>query len=102
MLINDNDPQSVDIANYYQKKRDIPDQNMIHLNFDQNKLYPGFTANNGIDPKDFGLLKARVDAAVGPQIQAYAITWSKPFRIASFNYYSTNYSITSTGCAFAH
>src|SRR5262249_4418035 len=95
VLINDNDPQSVDVANYYQKTRKIPDQNMIHLNFDQNKLYPGFTTNNGIDPADFAALKTQVDATAGPQIQAYVITWSKPFRIAAFNYYSTNYSITS-------
>jgi uncharacterized protein (TIGR03790 family) len=95
VLINDNDPQSVEVASYYQQKRHIPDQNMIHLNFDQNKLYEGFTANNGLDPKEFALLKAQVDAAAGTQIQAQVITWSKPFRIASFNYYPTNYSITS-------
>ena len=95
VLINDNDPQSVDVARYYQQKRHIPDQNMIHVNFDQTKLYPGFTANNGLDPNDFALLKAQVDKAVGPQIQAQVVTWSKPFRIASFNYYPTNYSITS-------
>src|SRR6516165_9971210 len=40
VLINDNDPQSVAVANYYQKKRGISDQNMIHLNFDQNKRHP--------------------------------------------------------------
>jgi hypothetical protein len=53
VLINDNDPQSVDVANYYQNKRNIPNQNMIHLNFDQNKLYPGFMINSGIDPTGF-------------------------------------------------
>ena len=95
VLINDNDPQSVEVANYYQRKRRIPGQNMVHLNFDQNKIYPGFTSNNGIDPADFGALKAQVDAGISPEIQAYAITWSKPFRIASFNYYPSNYSITS-------
>ena len=95
VLINDHDQQSVDVATYYQQRRHIPDQNMIHLSFDENRLYPGFTTNNGIDPKDFAVLKAQVDAAAGPQIQAQVITWSKPFRIASFNYYSTNYSITS-------
>jgi uncharacterized protein (TIGR03790 family) len=95
VLINDNDPQSVEVARYYQEKRHIPDRNMIHLNFDQDKLYEKFTANNGLDPKDFALLKAQVDAAAGPQIQAQVMTWSKPFRIAGFNYYATNYSITS-------
>jgi len=94
-LVNDNDPQSVEIANYYQRARDIPSHNMIHLNFDQNKIYPGFTVNQGIDPADFVALKAQVDAAVGPEIQGLVISWSRPFRIAKFNYYSTNYSITS-------
>ena len=95
VLINDNDPQSVEVANYYQQKRGIPDQNMIHLNFDQNKMYPGFTVNNGMDPADFAALKAQVDAAVGPNIQAFVISWSRPYRIADFNYYPRNYSITS-------
>lgn len=95
VLINDNDPQSVEIASYYQRVRNIPSQNMIHLSFDQDKTYPGFTANHGIDPAEFAALKAQVEAAVGPEIQAFVISWSRPFRIARFNYYSTNYSITS-------
>jgi len=68
---------------------------MVHLNFDQSKIYPGFTSNQGIDPADFAALKAQVDATVGPEIQAFLISWSRPFRIARFNYYFTNYSITS-------
>lgn len=99
VLINDNDPQSVEIANYYQRARNIPSQNMIHLNFDQTKIYPGFDANQGIDPADFATLKAQVDAKAGPEIQAFLISWSRPFRIARFNYHVTNYSITS---AFAY
>src|SRR5258708_4058403 len=95
VLINDNDPQSVEIANYYQRVRNIPSRNMIHLNFDQTKVYPGFTMNEGIDPADFAALKSKVDAAAGPEIQAFVISWSRPFRIANFKYHSTNYSITS-------
>jgi uncharacterized protein (TIGR03790 family) len=95
VLVNDNDPQSVEVANYYQRVRKIPDQNMIHLSFDQNKIYPGFTSSNGIDPAEFAALKAQVDAAVSADIQAFVISWSRPFRIARLNYYSTNYSITS-------
>ena len=95
VLINDNDPQSVEVASYYQKVRNIPSRNMIHLNFDQNRIHPGLPSNNGIDPAEFAALKAQVDAAAGPEIQALVVSWSKPFRIAGFNYYSTNYSITS-------
>ena len=95
VLINDNDPQSVEVANYYQQVRKIPSRNMIHLNFDQDKIYPGLTSNNGIDPTEFAALKAQVDAAAGPAIQAFVVAWSRPFRIARFNYYPTNYSVTS-------
>ena len=95
VLINDNDPQSVEVASYYQKVRNIPSRNMIHLNFDQNRIHPGLPSNNGIDPAEFAALKAQVDGAAGPEIQALVVSWSKPFRIAGFNYYSTNYSITS-------
>ena len=95
VLVNDNDPQSVEVASYYQQVRKIPSRNMIHLNFDQNKIHPGLPSNNGIDPAEFAALKAQVDAAAGPEIQAFVISWSRPFRIARFNYYSTNYSITS-------
>jgi uncharacterized protein (TIGR03790 family) len=95
VLINDNDPQSVEVASYYQQVRKIPSRNMIHLNFDQNKIHPGLTSNNGMDPAEFAALKAQVDAAAGPEIQAFVVSWSRPFRIARFNYYSTNYSITS-------
>ncbi len=95
VLINDNDPQSVEVANYYQQVRNIPNRNMIHLNFDQNKTHPGLPSNNGIDPAEFAALKAQVDAAAGPEIQALVISWSRPFRVARFNYYPTNYSITS-------
>src|SRR4051812_37176074 len=95
VLINDNDPQSVEVASYYQRARKIPSRNMIHLNFDQDKIHPGLSSNNGIDPAEFATLKAQVDAAAGPDIQAFVVAWSRPFRIAGFNYYPTNYSITS-------
>ncbi|WP_426527994.1 TIGR03790 family protein [Bradyrhizobium sp. McL0615] len=95
VLINDNDPQSVEVASYYQQVRMIPGRNMIHLSFDQDKIYPGLKSNNGIDPAEFASLKAQVDAAAGRDIQAFVVSWSRPFRIARFNYYSTNYSITS-------
>lgn len=95
VLINDNDPQSVEIANYYQQARNLPSRNMIHLRFEQDKIYPGLPANNGIDPAEFAVLKQQVDAQAGPEVQAFVISWSRPFRIARFNYYPTNYSITS-------
>jgi uncharacterized protein (TIGR03790 family) len=98
VLINDNDPQSVEVANYYQLKRGIPSQNMIHLRFNGNP------DNHGIDAVDFAALKAQVDAAVGPNIQAFVISWTTPYRLTARRFSGTvvaysNYSITS---AFAY
>ncbi len=37
VVVNDDDPDSVAIAAYYQEKRDIPDANMIHVRFAPNR-----------------------------------------------------------------
>jgi len=36
ILVNKNDPESIEIANYYKKARLIPEQNIIYLNFKAN------------------------------------------------------------------
>lgn len=73
VIVNDNDPQSVAVAYYYQQKRNIPPQNIIHVNI----------PNPGIDisSADFNLLRAKVLAATPPDVQAYAITWTTPWRV---------------------
>src|SRR5690242_19058417 len=86
VLVNDHDPQSVEVANYYQRVRNIPDRNMIHLNYEEDKAY----RSKGISYADFAVLKTQVDDKAGPEIQAFVISWSKPFRVAN-----SNYSITS-------
>jgi uncharacterized protein (TIGR03790 family) len=85
VLINDNDSQSVAVAKYYQQKRGLPDQNMIHL-----KLYPRSTVTDGVNLGGFAAMKAKVDASISPNIQALVLSWTQPFRISA-----TNYSITS-------
>jgi uncharacterized protein (TIGR03790 family) len=95
VIVNDNDPQSIAVANYYQQERRIPSQNMIHINFDQAKIYPGFTTNHGIDPIDFLAIQSQVYAATPANIQAYVVSWTVPYRLSYYNYYPTNYSVTS-------
>ena len=72
VIVNDEDPDSVVIANYYKKKRGIPEGNMIHVRF-----APGRTTL----PKDeFAHIKQEVDRVAGSHIQAYALTWTQPYR----------------------
>ena len=73
VIVNDADPLSVEIATYYQRKRGIPSRNMIHVSFT-----PGATV---MPRAEFARIKAAVDAKTPAQVQAYALTWTKPYRV---------------------
>ena len=73
VIVNDADPLSVEIAEYYKAKRGIPDANMIHIRF-----APGSTVMSQVE---FTKIKAIVNAKTPQQVQAYALTWAKPYRV---------------------
>ncbi|MHB8533851.1 MAG: TIGR03790 family protein [Sulfuricaulis sp.] len=73
VIVNDDDPLSIKIARYYKAKRRIPDANMIHVHFK-----PG---NSVMSSMEFKKVKAVVDAATPPHVQAYALTWTVPYRV---------------------
>ena len=72
VLVNDQDPQSMAVAAYYQQAREIPPANLITLSFPPSET---LTADA------FNALKAQIDAA-GPQIQAFAVAsdWQSTVR----------------------
>lgn len=73
VLVNDDDAQSVAVAEYYVMARGIPDENVVHLSFP--------AGGNVIAADDFAPLAVQVDAALGDDIQALAITWTTPYRV---------------------
>lgn len=73
VIVNDADPLSRQIANYYMQRRGIPKRNLIHVNFEPRRT--ALTAD------EFNGIKQDVDAATPPQIQAYALTWAEPYRV---------------------
>ena len=73
VIINDSDPQSLETGVYYQKARHIPAANMIHLSFP-----PGRSA---FSRDEFQQLKTEIDRATPPNIQAYAVAWTLPYRV---------------------
>ncbi|BAN35159.1 hypothetical protein SCD_n01332 [Sulfuricella denitrificans skB26] len=73
VIVNDADPLSVEIAQYYKIKRGIPDVNMIHVSF-----APGSTV---MSQTEFARIKAMVDTKTPQQVQAFALTWTKPYRV---------------------
>lgn len=73
VIVNDNDPLSVKIADYYRKKRRIPEQQILHV-----QLPPGKTI---LSKTEFETAKAEVERQAPKQVQAYLLTWLKPFRV---------------------
>lgn len=73
VIVNDDDPDSIAIAKYYQDKRGIPAANLIHVRFK-----PG---QSSLSREEFINLKRRVDRATPREVQAYALTWARPYRV---------------------
>ena len=73
VIVNTRDPLSVEIGEYYAKRRRISFQNIIKVGF-----LPGRTT---LTSKEFGAIKAWVDEQTMPRVQAYALTWAAPYRV---------------------
>jgi uncharacterized protein (TIGR03790 family) len=73
VVVNTADPLSVAIGAYYAAKRHIPKSNVVNVRFDNRRdelRVPEFTA-----------LKAQIDRKLSPRVQAYALTWARPYRV---------------------
>lgn len=73
VIVNDSDPQSVSVAKYYQAKRKIPATNIIHVQFK--------AGGKQLTQEEFKAVKDLVDAITPKNIQAYALSWTFPFRV---------------------
>jgi len=73
VVVNDDDPLSRQIAEYYINRRQIPAGNVIHVRF-----APG---DDVMRPQVFRELKAEVDRHTPAAVQAYALAWTSPYRV---------------------
>ncbi|CAN5260295.1 TIGR03790 family protein [soil metagenome] len=73
VVVNDRDPLSRQIADYYVDARAIPEDNLIHVDFE-----PGQAL---LPVEQFAAIKPAVDDAAGAHIQAYALAWALPYRV---------------------
>jgi uncharacterized protein (TIGR03790 family) len=73
VVINTADPLSVAIGNYYVKKRGISPRNVARVHFN--------AARDEIPEAEFALIKAEVEKKVSSHVQAYALTWARPYRV---------------------
>ena len=74
VVINEGDPLSVRIGRYYERRRAIPKANVIHVDF---------RADRDVMPvAEFNRVYARVKRLTPPGVQAFALTWRRPYRVA--------------------
>jgi uncharacterized protein (TIGR03790 family) len=73
LLINDDDPLSRETGAYYQRIRQLPEQNVIHLHFPAGKA--------ALSVQEFEPIKAEIDRLTPRHIQAYAVAWTQPYRV---------------------
>jgi uncharacterized protein (TIGR03790 family) len=73
VIVNVRDPLSVAVGDYYAERRMILFQNIVRVRFT-----PGQTT---LTRAQFEILKTQVDHQTQPNVQAYAIAWTTPYRV---------------------
>jgi uncharacterized protein (TIGR03790 family) len=73
VVVNDADPASLEVGRYYAAQRGIPAERVIHVRFTAGQEAMSFA--------DFQRVRAVLDAKVGADVQAYALAWTRPWRV---------------------
>lgn len=73
LVINDAEPNSVEVGEYYRQAHSIPAANVVHVNI------PNRPRKLSVD--QFIQLKERIDAQLKPGIQAVLMVWSAPYAV---------------------
>jgi uncharacterized protein (TIGR03790 family) len=73
VIVNQNDPLSVAIGEYYRRKRGIPVENMVRVSFDAGEAT--------MSAQSFNLLRTEVTERTPSHVQGYALTWVRPYRV---------------------
>lgn len=73
VVVNDAEPNSVEIAEYYRQARAIPAKNMVHVRIPNRP--------RRLDAEQFRQLKEHIEAQLGPEIQAVLMVWTAPYAV---------------------
>lgn len=73
VVVNTADRLSVAVGDYYSRRRHIPRLNVIRVSFDPRR--------DELPPEEFTRIRASVESQAGAQVQAYALTWARPYRV---------------------
>lgn len=73
VVVNDDEPNSVEIGEYYRKARGIPAANIVHVQIPHSP--------HKLEADDFEALKEKIDAKLAPEIQAVLMLWTAPYAV---------------------
>lgn len=73
VVINDAEPNSIEIGEYYRQAHGIPAANMVHVSIPNRP--------RKLSADQFAQLKERIDAQLKPGIQAVLMVWSAPYAV---------------------
>jgi uncharacterized protein (TIGR03790 family) len=92
VVINMDDQLSKAIGDYYVRKRKIPSTNIARVHFDASR--------DELPLAQFTAIKAAVEAQIGARVQAYALTWVRPYRVTCMSITSAfAFGVDSKYCA---
>jgi uncharacterized protein (TIGR03790 family) len=73
VVINEQNPNSVIVGDYYMKARKIPKKNLVKLSF-----HPESTT---LEPEEFAQIREKMLAKLGPEIQVIVLVWTTPWAV---------------------
>lgn len=73
LVINDDDPLSVEIGEHYRNAREVPAQNVVHVRIPNRP--------RRLNAEQFRQLKEQIDARLSPDIQAVLMVWTAPYAV---------------------
>jgi uncharacterized protein (TIGR03790 family) len=73
LIINESDPLSAQIGEYYRDRRSIPDSNVVRVRIGH--------ATTWLSGSEFARIKQQVDRALSARVQVLALAWAEPYRV---------------------
>ncbi|MFM2087854.1 MAG: hypothetical protein RLZZ237_2723 [Pseudomonadota bacterium] len=73
LVVNDDEPNSVAIAEYYRQVRNIPAANIVHVRIPNRP--------RKLSADEFATLKKQIDSQLKPDIQAVLMVWTAPYAV---------------------
>jgi uncharacterized protein (TIGR03790 family) len=73
LVINSADPYSVEVGEYYARRRGIPEEQVLRVDV---------PVKAQLNAAEFDALSERIREFMGPQVQALALAWTQPYSVA--------------------